>query len=116
MGRKTWDSLPVKPLPNRENVVITSIEGLIEGPDVVGDMHSIKKILPQMNFKKNVWVIGGASIFEQLLPYMDEIWLSRIHGTYNCDTFLPITLIEEKYRLHVSEMRDDIYMEIWEKR
>lgn len=111
MGRRTWESLPFKPLPNRENVVITS--GELTGPDVVGDMKSILKILPQMNFTKNVWVIGGASIFEQLLPYMDEIWLSRIDGVYDCDTHLPRDQITSNFHIDKMTVDESLTIEKW---
>src|SRR6056300_500811 len=64
MGRKTWESLPRKPLPNRENVVITRRDDI--EADVVVDMDSALKILPQMNFTNDVWIIGGAQIVESL--------------------------------------------------
>ena len=114
MGGETWRSLPRKPLPNRENVVITRRDDI--EADVVVDMKSALKILPQMNFTNDIWIIGGAQIVKSLLPYIDEVWLSRISGTYNCDTFLPRSLIEEQFSLHVSEKQNDVYVEVWEKR
>ena len=114
MGGKTWRSLPRKPLPNRENVVITRRDDI--EADVVVDMDSAVKILPQMNFTNDVWIIGGAQIVKSLLPYIDEVWLSRISGTYNCDTFLPRSLIEELFTLTTSEKQNDVYVEVWEKR
>ena len=114
MGGETWRSLPRKPLPNRENVVITRRDDI--EADVVVDMKSALKILPQMNFTNDIWIIGGAQIVKSLLPYIDEVWLSRISGTYNCDTFLPRSLIEELFTLTTSEKQNDVYVEVWEKR
>lgn len=100
MGKNTWDSLPNKPLPNRNNVVVTSSEQ----DKNKGGYHFVKfdtaaTDLTNMNRLQNVWVIGGAKLVEGLLPIIDEIWLSRIKGDYNCDTFLPRSLIEEQYSL-----------------
>lgn len=116
MGRKTWDSLPKRPLPNRENVVVTSNTGPFEGPHVVVDIRSLIKILPQMNFKKNVWIIGGASIFEQLLPYIDEIWLSRIEGNYDCDTHLSEDMITDDFTIVSMTVDEKMTIEKWVRR
>jgi dihydrofolate reductase len=115
MGRKTWESLPVKPLPNRENIVVTS--GLIKGPDVVVDMRSFYKILPQIKFQKDVWIIGGAQLVEHCLDVIDEFYLSRIEGVYNCDTFLPADLIMDNFNLYDAEETDsDLYIEKWARK
>jgi dihydrofolate reductase len=115
MGRKTWESLPVKPLPNRENIVVTS--GLIKGPDVVVDIRSFYKILPQIKFQKDVWIIGGAQLIEHCLDIIDEFYLSRIEGVYNCDTFLPADLIMDKFKLYDAEETDsDLYIEKWARK
>lgn len=112
MGVKTWDSLPRKPLPNRENVVITRRDDI--EADVVVDMRSFLKILPQMKTQdKQVWIIGGAQTIDSLLPYIDEIWLSRIRGTYDCDTFLPRGLIETTFELFSSELDGEVYVDKW---
>ena len=117
MGRNTWDSLPFKPLPNRTNVIVTSqdVEGAPEC--VVVDMRSFLKILPQIKFEnKDIWVIGGAQLVDGLLSIIDEIHLSQIHGSYDCDTFLPRTLIEEQFTLTDSGIRDEVYVDVWSKR
>jgi len=113
MGRSTWDSLPYKPLPNRENVVITHHD--VPDAHIVGDLKSISKLLPQMSQTRDVWIIGGASIITQLLPRIDELWLSQITGSYKCDTFLPSTLIQENYNLTSSQFQGDVYVDIWSK-
>jgi dihydrofolate reductase len=115
MGRKTWESLPVKPLPNRENIVVTS--GLVKGPDVVVDIRSFYKILPQIKFQKDVWIIGGAQLIEHCLDIIDEFYLSRIQCIYDCDTFLPADLIMDKFKLYDAEETDsDLYIEKWARK
>jgi len=115
MGRKTWESLPVKPLPNRENIVVTS--GLVKGPDVVVDIRSFYKILPQIKFQKDVWIIGGAQLIEHCLDIIDEFYLSRIQCIYDCDTFLPADLIMDKFNLYDAEETDsDLYIEKWARK
>lgn len=89
MGRKTWESLPRKPLPGRTNAIVTTqpIENALG--NIVVDLKSLLKILPQMNYTQDVWIIGGAQLVEALLPYCDELWLNDVGGNYHCDTFLP---------------------------
>lgn len=114
MGGVTWRSLPRKPLPGRENVVITRRDDI--PAEVVVDMKSFLKILPQMQAQgKEIWIIGGAFIVNSLLPYIDEIWLSRIKGTYDCDTFLPRDLIETTFELFNSEQEGGVYVDKWRR-
>lgn len=116
MGRKTWESLPKKPLPNRKHIVVTSNGKYL--PEGVEQLSTdiMKSRLVTANYSDNVWIIGGAKLVGSCLDIIDEIWLSRISGTYECDTFLPRTLIEETFRLHISEMQNDVYVEVWGKR
>jgi len=115
MGKTTWDDPDMpKPLPGRNNVVITSSE---KDKDQ-GSYHFIKfdlakTSLIEMNKLQNVWVIGGAKLVESLMPIIDEIWLSRIKGTYNCDTFLPRDLIETTFNLVSSEREGEVYIDKW---
>ena len=117
MGKSTWDSLPRKPLPNRNNIVITSST---QDKDK-GGYHYIKfdnarVELTNMSKLQDVWIIGGAQLVEGLLSIIDEIHLSQIHGSYDCDTFLPRTLIEEQFTLTDSGIRDEVYVDVWSKR
>ena len=89
MGRKTWDSLPKKPLPNRINYVITK-EARTSNSDVAFfDMNCIKMtILKQNDF--DYFVIGGGQIYKELLPYCDRVYVTKIFKNYNqVDTYFP---------------------------
>ena len=91
MGRKTWNSLPKKPLPNRTNIVITSNPvnfTLINGAhrqtleDTINDMKTIKDV--------EWFVIGGESIYKQLLPLCERVYLTKIDKEYeNVDAYFP---------------------------
>ena len=99
MGRKTWDSLPVKPLPKRKNIVVSSSS--VEGAHISVSIDQLKKItIPMLEYVGDIWIIGGAQLLESCIDEIDEIWLSRIKSDYNCDTFLPKNLIEEKFELY----------------
>ena len=115
MGKRTWDSLPIKPLPNRNNVVVTNSEGDKDGPYHFVTFENAKSTLASMSQLQDVWIIGGAQLLDSLLHIVDEIHLSRINGTYNCDTFLPSTRIEEMFTLTSSGSTNNIYVDIYSK-
>jgi len=115
MGKATWDSLPKKPLPDRNNIVITTSEKDKDGPYHFLTFNKAKSYLVSMSQIQDVWVIGGAKLVEGLLPIIEEVWLSRIQGSYNCDTFLPATLIEETLSLTSSGLQNDVYVDIWSR-
>jgi dihydrofolate reductase len=113
MGKATWDSLPTKPLPNRNNVIVTSSEMDKSGPYHFLTFDQAPSHLKSMAKLQDVWVIGGAQLVNGLLSHIDEIWLSRIKGTYNCDVFLPRELIETTYSLYSSQREGDVYVDKW---
>lgn len=89
MGRKTWESFGNKKLPNRINVVLTN--GEVEGnPDAVmsGDVDGVLEILGYKYPDLHIFVIGGANIYRQALPFCDKLYITRIKGVYKCDTFM----------------------------
>ena len=99
MGRKTWDSLPVKPLPNRTNMILTksgwgNLYDFINNESVIvpcGDV--IMDVLDVANKSKfnEFCIIGGASIYEQFLPHATHMILTKtdLGIDYECDTFFP---------------------------
>ena len=114
MGKATWDSLPVKPLPNRVNVVVSSSD-ILAKVDVLS-ITDLRRRLSSMDTEQDVWIIGGARLIEGMMDYIDEFHLSQIKGNYNCDTFLPSTLIQENYSLTSSQFQGDVYVDVWSKR
>ena len=88
MGRGTWESLPasVRPLPGRRNVVVTRQESYdAPGAEVVS---SLEDALARAD--GDVWVIGGASIYEQALPLADRVVRTRVHLQVEGDTHAPV--------------------------
>ena len=87
MGRKTWDSLPVKPLPNRENIVITNnvIEDNVTRLAIFDLDHFFKKS------KEDFVIIGGSQIYKAALDHMDILYVTEIqHKFENADAWFPI--------------------------
>lgn len=88
MGRKTFESVG-KPLPGRRNIVITyNKTWAAEGAEVA---HSIGEAiaLAKESDVKEIFVIGGAEIFKEVLPKANRIYLTRIHHQFEGDVFLP---------------------------
>lgn len=87
MGRKTWDSIG-RPLPGRENVVITRQKLAPTGATVV---HSLDEALERCRAKgaKDCFVIGGGEIYAQALPRADVVHLTRIHQRFDGDARFP---------------------------
>jgi dihydrofolate reductase len=77
MGRKTWDSLPKKPLPKRKNYVLTKDETFkVDGKTKI--LHSIEEVLALAK-NEDVWVIGGGEIYNQMLPFADKLIITHVH-------------------------------------
>ena len=86
MGRKTLESFPNgKPLKNRENVVLTKSN--IKEDVTIFD--SIEDFLNYVKNKENVFVVGGGSIYKQLLPYCEKAYVTKIKKDFNADVFFP---------------------------
>lgn len=85
MGRKTYESLG-RPLPNRRNVVITRQELTIAGCEVV---HSLDEALALFSSDEEVFIIGGAQIYAEVLPRADRFYLTRVEHPYEGDTRFP---------------------------
>ena len=90
MGRKTWESLPIKPLPNRRNYVLTKNNFNTTFPDglVLKDLDDIIHLKKIYN---DIWIIGGETIYEQYInkSYIDRIYLTEIEDNHDGDTFFP---------------------------
>ena len=116
MGKATWDSLPTKPLPQRNNIVVTrDVADKDQGNYHFITFDNAKASLQQMSALQNVWIIGGAQLVEGMISIIDEVWLSRVDGKYNCDTYLPKTIIELVYELYQTEANDDLHIQKWRK-
>lgn len=86
MGRKTFDSIQ-KPLPNRQNIIVTRQPGYkIEGASVV---HSIEDALQLAAGADEVYIVGGAGIYQAAMKYTNKIYLTTVHHTFDADTFFP---------------------------
>src|SRR5690606_13261740 len=98
MGRKTYESVG-KPLPNRRNIIVTRQAAYAAaGTEVVNSLAAALEVCTGV---QEVFVVGGAEIYQQALPFIDRIYLTRVHVVLPGDSFFP-QLDEGVWRL-VSE-------------
>ena len=100
MGRKTWDSLPVKfrPLPGRSNIVLTRQADWLEaGVQRAADLAAALVFCQQLEpAPQAVWIIGGAQIYAQALPLAHQVVITEIDSAYAGDAFAPA--LDERWR------------------
>ncbi|MBD3202895.1 dihydrofolate reductase [Candidatus Woesearchaeota archaeon] len=90
MGHKTYKSLPVKPLKNRENIVLSRKKNLSYPGIIV--LNSFEESIKycKTNNRKKVFFIGGKKIYEYGLKIAHRLELTRVHKDYNGDTYFPV--------------------------
>jgi len=94
MGRKTFESLPFKPLKNRVNIVITTDKEFhYEGIVVVNSFEELFEKLKDYN-DEDVFLIGGSSIYNKLMERCRLAYITKVHKKVDADTF--ITNLENK--------------------
>jgi len=92
MGRRTWESLPpgVRPLPGRFNIVMSRDPGWgAEGATRADDFADALTAAATSTIDADVWVIGGASVYEAALPFADRLVVTEIAETFVGDTYAP---------------------------
>ena len=87
MGRKTFEAIG-KPLPGRTTIIVTrQTDFKVEGCLVV---HSVEEAIAKgKELDEQISVVGGAEIYKQALPFVDTIYLTRVHHTFEGDTYFP---------------------------
>lgn len=105
MGRKTFESLPVKPLPDRRSIVISdNINEVLEGCIMA---YSINEAIDKADPISENFVIGGGSIYSQFLPIANKLYLTMVHKNFEADTFFPEIDFNEWLEIEKSEKMID---------
>ncbi len=85
MGKNTFLSLPRRPLPHRRNIVLTHEHGFQhEGVDVV---HSLAEAMQLCEGQDETFVIGGASIYRQFMPFVSRLYVTWVYSDFEADAF-----------------------------
>jgi len=87
MGKRTFESLPIRPLPKRRSIVITDVAGeQIPGCDMA---YSIDDAIAQMDEGRENFIIGGGMVYRQFMPLAHKLYLTLVHKDFEADTFYP---------------------------
>lgn len=119
MGRKTWESLPIKPLPGRRNIVLTHHEDFVSTE--CEHFLSPAEALATLPHNESLFVIGGAEIFQEFLPMAKTIYLTRVLNDFAADTFFPAVdwtkwnLVEDVFVPQDEKNSYDCRFQKWER-
>ena len=100
MGKNTYESLPIRPLPNRINIVLTSDKTLeVEGGHVVSSIQECLDLCNNLYSTHKIYIIGGASIYAQFLHLgcVQEIVLTYVRDDTDGDVFFPNVFDDENW-------------------
>lgn len=92
MGRRTWESLPKKPLPGRLNIVVS---GSMKATDDVLVATSPNEALALCPDGTEPFVIGGATLYRHFLPLVNRLFITRIYQEVMADTWFPLVDFEQ---------------------
>lgn len=99
MGRKTLESLPGgKPLPNRRNIILTRSKDFgVPGTEVFHSIEDVLHLIESGNIKSDeTFVIGGAEIYKQMMPYCNRFYITKIDAEFPADCyFVDLDQIED---------------------
>lgn len=118
MGRKTWDSLPHKPLKNRLNIILTRGPCPIEQTNVIWKNSLGAAIKYAYEHTQRVYIIGGSEVFHEAFAYtLQGIILTRVHRTINESSTSELTLPDYKKLIYRSkeqcEKKIKYHFELW---
>ena len=114
MGRKTFESLPRGPLPNRRNIIISRSLPAQPGAEVY---PTIQQALEAWASDEEVFIIGGGEIYRQLLPNAEQIYLTRVQASFpDAEVFFPeldsTEWIEEAREVYPRDERNEYDTEL----
>lgn len=87
MGRNTWQSLPRRPLPGRRNIVLTHDPTFADGGAEV--VHTLPQLLDAIRDDDEAFCIGGATLYRQLLPYAQRLYVTWVYHDFDADVYFP---------------------------
>lgn len=114
MGYRTYEEFD-KPLSERRNLVVTRPGTVLRpGFEVLEDFDSFLK-----NTTEDIWVIGGAKVFEETIKYADNLYITRVDGDFNCTKFFPP--FEDNFKLALEQPKQSengigFQFQVWQPR
>ncbi len=107
MGRRTWESLPKRPLAGRRNIVFSQSESFApEGAEVVRSVNGLFDMLRDCD--DEVFIIGGGRIYNMLMPWVNRLYITWVHREFpEADTFFPVIDLSEFTKVNETERMVD---------
>ena len=112
LGRKTMETFPQgMPLQNRTNIILTSdINYKVKGAIVVHSIEALLEELQKYN-EEDIYIIGGESVYRQMLPYCKVVHVTKIDRTYDADSYFPNLDLDEEWHL-TADSDEQTYFDI----
>ncbi len=105
MGRKTYESIG-KPLPNRQNIIITSNPDAIKTPENADNFVVVSSLIAAFELAKHpIFIIGGSSLFQELLNEAHQLYITLIEAEINGDVYFP-EINNDEWKLISSEAHE----------
>ena len=103
MGRRTWESLPKRPLVGRRNIVFSQSEDFApEGAEVVRSVNDLFALLCDND--EDIFIIGGGRIYNMLMPWVNRLYITWVHKEFpEADTFFPVIDLSEFTKVNETE-------------
>lgn len=112
MGRKTYESIG-RPLPNRNNIIVSTMMPATQGVDVC---KTVPEALEKAKtYGKDIFIIGGATIYEQTLPFIDKMFISYVKNDCEGDAYFP-EFSESDWNVEKKEEHEEFELVIYKKR
>lgn len=87
MGRRTYESLPKKPLPKRRNIILTHDADF--QPEGVEVAHTLQQAFALVRNEEEAFVIGGANLYQQILPFARRLYVTWVYSDFDADAYFP---------------------------
>ena len=112
LGRKTLETFPGgQPLPNRENIILSANRSYeVKGAKVVHDIEELLTALKDYD-DKDIYIIGGASVYKLMMQYVDTIHVTKIDHEYEADAYFPDLDSDPEWKI-TAESDEQVYFDI----
>ena len=107
MGRRTWESLPKRPLVGRRNIVFSQSDNFApEGAEVVRSVNDLFNLLRDCD--DEIFIIGGGRIYNMLMSFTQRLYITWVHKEFpEADTFFPVIDLSEFTKVNETERMID---------
>jgi len=121
MGKNTWDSLPIKPLPGRTNIVLNREMNLVcDKCTVIPSVEKVTEFCKDLN-DPECFIIGGGEVYRTFLPLSQRLYITRVEKAFDADTFFPEIKKDEWELSSSTENYSEkegfkYYYEVWDRK